>query len=450
MTPTLRRIASVPLLALVAWLARASSDRSASIEISPPNPTAGQVVRVLDASSDARDSVFWTFGDGQSSQSAVATHSWREPGTYTVELTGLGTSGRIPVVVSPPDTLRLNSPHPFEVTATAYDPETGRPSAGRAFAQNDRYGFFSFPGITGDAESPEVNVKIVEAEWAGHYWIFWGSLTPLAFELNVRDLGTGQVRIYRKDGSSPESGQDTGSFPFLPTPTPVGIRSSADATETVGRIPPQPAPPRNGTGRVVDRPGSSTPVVTIPAGPSPTRTRTPTKGPTGSPTFTRTPTRTPTVTPTSTITPTPTITSTPTITPTPGPGFIILQVVSWQWNFWFDPNGGPCPLSSPYLPCLPVPRPNAPLTELTIQAGKDYTLWLLNRDPSDVTEPHEFNGVPGLGLPNIILEQGQTYGPFHFTPSIPGNYTFSCKNTSCGTSEQHESMLGVFHVVAPP
>ena len=346
--------------------------------------------------------------------------------------------------------LRLNSAHPFEVTALAYDPETSRPAEGRAFAQGDRYGFFSFPGITGDAESPEVNVKIVEAEWAGHYWVFWGSLTPLAFELTVRDLSTGQVRIYRKDGAAAESGQDTGSFPFLPTPTPIGIRSSADATDTVGRIAPLPAPPRGGSGRIVDRPGSSTPVVTVPTGPSPTRTKTPTKGPTGSPTLTRTPTATPTVTATSTITPTPTITSTPTITPTPGPGFIVLQVVSWQWNFWFDPNGGPCALNSPYAPCAPVPRPNAPLTEITLQAGKDYTLWMVNRDPSDVTQAHEFNGVPGLGLPDIILEQGQNYGPFNFTPSVPGNYTFACKNTSCGIAEQHESMLGVFHVVAPP
>jgi hypothetical protein len=30
---------------------------------------------------------------------------------------------------------------------------------------------------------------------------------------------------------------------------------------------------------------------------------------------------------------------------------------------------------------------------------------------------------------------------------IPGDYTFNCKNTSCGTSDQHEGMIGVFHVV---
>ena len=96
-----------------------------------------------------------------------------------------------------------------------------------------------------------------------------------------------------------------------------------------------------------------------------------------------------------------------------------------------------------------MPRPNPPLTEITLQAGKTYTLWILNRDPSDVTEPHEFNGFPRSGSPTDH-PSGPERGPFTFTPTMPGDYTFSCKNTSCGTSEQHEGMLGVFHVVAAP
>jgi len=451
MTPLLRRIAAVPLLTLVAWLARAASDRSPVIQLSPANPSAGQTVQVCDASSDSGDPVFWTFGDGQSAQAPVAAHSWGEPGTYVLELTGPAGTTRVPVVVSPPDTLRLNAAHPFEITAQAYDPDTGRASAGRALAQSDRYGFFSFPEITGDAESPEVNVKIVEAGWAGHYWVFWGSLTSLRFQLTVRDAGTGQVRIYRKDSDAPDGGLDAGSFPFQPTPTPSGGIGPSEAGAAGERLPPQPANGREGGGRVVGRGNDSgTPVPTVPAGPSPTRTKTPTKGPTKTPTQTPTTTATPTITSTPTITMTPTITTTPTVTPTPGPGFIILQVVSWQWNFWFDPNGGPCPLNSPYTPCLPVPRPNAPLTEITLQAGKTYKLYMLNRDGSDVSEPHEFNGVPALNLPDTIINQGQNKGPFIFHPNVPGDYTFSCKNTSCGTSDQHEGMIGVFHIVAAP
>src|SRR5215831_11154462 len=131
MTPTLRRLAALPLLTLVSWLARAASDSPASIQLSPPNPTAGQTVEVRDAASDAGDAspVFWTFGDGGSAQAPVASHRWPEPGTYAVELTGPVSSGRIAVIVSPADTLRLNAAHPFEVTAQADDPRTGRPSA---------------------------------------------------------------------------------------------------------------------------------------------------------------------------------------------------------------------------------------------------------------------------------------------------------------------------------
>ncbi len=439
MTPTLRRVAAVPLLALVAWLARAASERSPAIRVSPANPSAGQTVEVRDDSSDSSDPVFWTFGDGESARTPVASHRWNEPGTYALELTGFGASGRIAVIVSPADTLRLNATHPFEVTAQADDPDTGRPSAGRAFAQGDRSGFFTFPDITGDDENPEVEVKIVEAEWAGHYWVFWGSLTNLPFQLTVRDVATGQIRIYRKDSSAPDAGLDAGSFPFVPTPAPGSGPSTQDGGLIGERLPPQPAAPRNPGGRMVDRGSGSAPtaVPTSPNGPSPTRTKTPTRGPT----------KTPTITPSPTITPTPTISLTPTITPTPGPGFIVLQVISWQWNFWFDPNGGPCALVTPYAPCQPVPRPNAPLTEITLQVGKTYTLWILNRDSSDVTQSHEFNGVPALGLPDRIIPQGQNKGPFTFTPSTPGDYSFACKNTSCGTSDQHESMIGVFHVV---
>jgi hypothetical protein len=447
MTSTFRRVAAVPLLALVAWLARAASDRAPAIRVSPSNPSAGQTVEVRDENSDADDllPVFWTFGDGESARTPVASHRWSAPGTYAIELTGSATSGRIAVIVSPADTLRLNSAHPFEVTAQAEDPDTGRTSAGRAFAQGDRSGFFSFPDLTGDAESPEVEVKIVEAGWAGHYWVFWGSLTTLPFQLTVRDASTGQVRIYRKDSTAPDAGLDSGSFPFVPTPTPgSGSTYPTQDGDLIGeRLPPQPAAPRPPGGRVVDRgPDSGTTrVPTVPNGSSPTRTRTPTK--------TKTPVLSATATPSPTITPTPTITLTPTVTPTPGPGFIVLQVVSWQWNFWFDPNGGPCALFTPYAPCTSVPRPNPPLTEITIHVNQPYQLYMCNRDSSDVTENHEFNGIaqPGLHIPDTILNQGDTKGPFLFTPTIVGDYTFSCKNTSCGTSEQHEGMIGVFHVV---
>ncbi|MEP6995122.1 MAG: hypothetical protein ABI968_11415, partial [Acidobacteriota bacterium] len=144
-----------------------------------------------------------------------------------------------------------------------------------------------------------------------------------------------------------------------------------------------------------------------------------------------------------TMTPTPTITQTPTITPTPGPGFVILQVVSWQWNFYTDMTGATCALTWPYNSCAPV----SPGNELNLQAGRTYTLYMVNADSPEVTENHKFNGVPSLGLPPVTLLQGRTYGPYTLNPTTPGDFTFNCLNTSCGTSEQHEGMVGVFHVV---
>ena len=172
-----RTFGSSPLT-LVAWLARASSDRGSG------DPT-------LSAQSHRRPGragVRRIFGLGRSRvldvrRRAVGAGAGRDARLerardLQLELTGLaGTSGF-------PWSCRRRHAAP-ERGASLRDhrpglrPRHGRPSAGRALAQGDRYGFFSFPGITGDSESPEVNVKIVEAEWAGHYWVFWGSLTSL-------------------------------------------------------------------------------------------------------------------------------------------------------------------------------------------------------------------------------------------------------------------------------
>jgi hypothetical protein len=429
MSLKLRNVAALPLLTLVAWLARAGLPPTASIQVSPSNPTAGQTVHLHDSSADGNDGFFWTFGDGQSGQSAAVAHSWAEPGTYTVHLTAPGASAETPVVVSAADTLRLNAAHPFEVTVEVTDPDTGKKSAGRAYAQNDKYGFFGFPGITGDPESPEVSVKILEAGWVGRYWILWGSMTSLDFRLTVRDVGTGQVQIYRKEGTAPTGGFDTSSFPFVPTPTSGGPIPPAQDWTMSARLPLVTVPPRIGTGKQITRdpgiPGSSpTQTQAVP----PTLTNTPPPNTTKTSTPTRTKTPLPSSTPT--ITPTPTITQTPTITPTPAPPFVKMQVVQWQWNFYVDGV------------------PTNPGSEITFQVGKTYTVLIVNGDSPDVTVFHGFGGEPAIGLPRIsMIEQGMSYGPFTITPMIAGDYPFNCTATSCGDPAQHESMLGVFHVV---
>jgi hypothetical protein len=60
---------------------------------------------------------------------------------------------------------------------------------------------------------------------------------------------------------------------------------------------------------------------------------------------------------------------------------------------------------------------------------------------------HEMNGVPALGIPDTPLNTGQAANPITLTITAPvGDYTFQCKNTSCGDPAHHEGMLGVIHV----
>jgi photosystem II stability/assembly factor-like uncharacterized protein len=69
----------------------------------------------------------------------------------------------------------------YQVSVTARD-RAGAPIQGRAIAEGDSFGYFSFPDVTGDPDFPEVFVKMVNASGApaphgGHDWVFHSSLT---------------------------------------------------------------------------------------------------------------------------------------------------------------------------------------------------------------------------------------------------------------------------------
>ena len=180
----------------------------------------------------SRDGWSWDFGDGASASTASPSHAWSEPGTYTVRLDAQGASAEKTITVSAETTLRLLAAHPFEISIDAKDPGDGSASPAQAIAISDRFGWFSFPGLTNDPGNPEVTVKVLEAPTFGHYWIFWSAMTSLEYTMTVRDVVTNQVQVYAKTGSDPCGGWDLQSFPFQATPTPGG----AGATPT-------PAPP---------------------------------------------------------------------------------------------------------------------------------------------------------------------------------------------------------------
>jgi photosystem II stability/assembly factor-like uncharacterized protein len=107
----------------------------------------------------------------------------------------------------------------YQVSVTARDPRTGAWITGRAIEEGDRFGYFSFPGLTGDPSFPEVVVKMVDASdrpppYGGHAWVFHSSLTDLDYTLTVLETDTGRIRTYdAADSGSLTCGRaDTSAF----------------------------------------------------------------------------------------------------------------------------------------------------------------------------------------------------------------------------------------------
>ncbi len=396
------RLAAILLLVLaVAWLAPAAAAPTVTFEMDPPNPVAGQVVRLRDTSPTAATAWVWDFGDGSSADTASPSHAWSEPGTYAVRLVAQDASSEKTITVSPQTTLRLLAAHPFEIAIDAKDPGTGGPSPARAVAISDRFGWFSFPGLTNDPGNPEVTVKVLEAPTFGRYWVFWSAMTSLEYTMTVRDALTGQVQVYEKTDPAACGGWDTSSFPSDPTTTPTP--SAHELTPTAATATPMPG--------------------------QPTRTWTP---------------RPPA---------TPTASRTPTVTPTPGQTQLVLRATSWQWDW--------CPAQ---LPCTPGICPYAvgPGTrgnnEITLHMGCSYTLTMYNgdSDTGDQTQPHETNSPsgPNIGFPAYVVMPPGVINPTTFNLTVPtgspADISFSCFNSGCANGgppeSTHELMTGVIHI----
>ncbi len=216
---TFQAFAAVGLSVLAA--VQAVSAPAASFTASTPNPAAQSVVQFTDTSTGGPTTWAWDFGDGGTSAQRNPTHVYAAPGSFTVRLTagnGTGTTSQtLAVTVTPETVLRLNAAHTFDLTLTARDPRTGTTGPGKVIGQNDVYGYFSIPSVSGNAGNPEVIVKMVDATGIGqNYWVFYGCMTDLEYTLTVSENATGSVKTYRKDLGAPCGQFDTSGF--LPTP----------------------------------------------------------------------------------------------------------------------------------------------------------------------------------------------------------------------------------------
>jgi PKD repeat protein len=232
--PMLFKALAVLGLSILAGIAAVTAP-AASFTASTPNPAVNSVVQFADTSAGAPTSWAWDFGDGGTSAEQNPTHVYAAPGPFTVRLTAGNASGSnsatLAMTVTAETVLRLNAAHTFDLTLSARDPRTGNTGSGKVIGQNDVYGYFSVPTVSGNAGNPEVIVKMVDATGIGQsYWVFYGCMTDLEYTLSVKENATGVVKTYSKDIGKPCGQFDTSGF--LPTPTPAGVSPTPTRTPT--------------------------------------------------------------------------------------------------------------------------------------------------------------------------------------------------------------------------
>jgi PKD repeat protein len=227
-------------VAALALLGLVSAAPTASFTASTSNPSVNALVLFADTSAGSPTSWAWEFGDGGTSSDRNPSHVYSVEGAFTARLTAGNSSGSasalMTITVTPATVLRLNAAHSFDITLFARDQRTGNTGSGVVIGQNDVYGYFSLPTLSGNAGNPELLVKIVDASGIGqNYWVFYGTMTDLDYTMSVKENATGIVKTYSQDPSKPSGQFDTSGF-RTPTPTP-------DVTATpVGTPMPTPTP----------------------------------------------------------------------------------------------------------------------------------------------------------------------------------------------------------------
>jgi photosystem II stability/assembly factor-like uncharacterized protein len=128
----------------------------------------------------------------------------------------------------------LGAKYQVSVTARA---RTGASITGHANVEGDRFGYFSFPDVTGDPTLPEVFVKMVDASnapppYGGFAWVFQSSLTDLDYTLTVVETDTGRVRKYEASDSAPLACGEADTSAFGRACDAPATSSVAPATES--------------------------------------------------------------------------------------------------------------------------------------------------------------------------------------------------------------------------
>jgi photosystem II stability/assembly factor-like uncharacterized protein len=201
-----------------------------------------------------RPGVVYAAGRGRVFRSLDGARTWAPLGTEleTTTITGLAVSpdGRtlhassyggglleldlgnpltpsFPCVPDPTRLCLVGARYALTLSARRHGSTTWVPSP--AHSLGDRTGYFAFPAFTGDANLPEVLVKMLGegALGPGGASVFYSSLTSLRYVLTVVDTKTGLQRSYYSRTDAPFCGH--ADFPFPPATAGLSQRSGASA-----------------------------------------------------------------------------------------------------------------------------------------------------------------------------------------------------------------------------
>jgi len=113
----------------------------------------------------------------------------------------------------------------FEVTVHWIDPGNNRAGDGNAIARTDQSGLFWFFS----PDNFELAVKMVDGrKLNGHFWVFYGALTNVEYDLTVLDRKTGDTRVYHNPWKTICGGADAAAFPLPPSSTVGGGLTARD------------------------------------------------------------------------------------------------------------------------------------------------------------------------------------------------------------------------------
>lgn len=160
----------------------------------------------------------WDFGDGSGSTLEDPQHTYDTVGSYSWSLevrvggSSCSRSGTVTVTDSQPcsadaSTLCLNASR-FAVTVS-WETQDGRSGDGTAVPMTADTGLFWFFRST----NLELMVKVLDGRALnGHYWVFYGALSDVDYEITVTDTTTGAVRTYHNPQGQMASFADVRAF----------------------------------------------------------------------------------------------------------------------------------------------------------------------------------------------------------------------------------------------